>query len=140
MESILKNRLTGPASHFGSWQTPDYFSLKSLLPSNWFPAHTIVGKILRSPLIDPAGAALNMKAAQAERETLKKINAEYDQSITDSQVKLAEAVAAQQDVVALATEDQKKNAAEDQKKNLMLVVVVAVIAGVGIVLILKKKK
>jgi hypothetical protein len=126
MESILKNRLTGPASHSESWRTPDYFSWKSLLPSNWFPAHTIAGKIFRSPLIDPAGAALNMKADKAEKEALKKINAEYDKSITESQVKLAEATAAQQDVVALAT-------AEDQKKNLMLAVAVVAIAGVGIV-------
>ncbi|MDR1155804.1 MAG: hypothetical protein LBL04_13950 [Bacteroidales bacterium] len=140
MESIFKNRLTGPGSHSALWRTPDYFSLKDLAPANWFKPNTIAGKIFRSPLIDPAGAALNMKADKAEKETLKKINEEYDKSITDSQVKLAEAVAAQQDVVALATEDQKKTAAEDQKKNLMLVIVVAVILGVGIVLILKKKK
>lgn len=112
-------------------RVPDYFSFKSLLPSNWFPKNTVMGKILSNPLIDPAGAALNKKAQKAETDALKQINAQYDAEITASQAKLAEATAAQQDTAAQAT-------ADDQKKNMMLIVAVVVVLGVGILLMLKK--
>ncbi len=114
-------------------RVPDYFSMKSLLPANWFPKHTIAGKIFSSPLLDPLGAALNKKSQQAETDALKQINAEYDQTIADNQAKLAAATQAQQDTASQAV-------TADQNKNMMLIVAVVVVLGIGLIIIFKKKK